>query len=161
MRPGLSLALGLLYCQDRSSSSLIALIRAANSLSFFRWTQLRPSRAWPTSRSSLAAFSIKNWQWFCTVCDWSSIGGDGSSANARIDTRTAIKTRATAKPQKVLGANGLKVFHLIDLLLSLNGRARLIQPARRARKKGAAARALSIARSVPAPPAPDAHQRQP
>jgi hypothetical protein len=146
MAPRLSLALGLLSCQDRSSSSLIASMRAVISLSFFRWTQLRPSSAWPIPRSSPAVFSINNRQWSCAVCDWPSIGGDGSSANARVGTRTAIKTTATATPQKVLGTNGPNVLfsHRFATVPEL-GEARLIPTGSPSLEEGRPPRPVYIA----------------
>src|ERR1700756_5611636 len=106
--------------------------------------------------------SSKNSQRSCAVCRCALPAGDGSSASARIGTGAAIKTRVTTKPQKVVGTSGPKVSAVIPLLLSLNGRARLIQAlAEPGKKLGRALALLSLTRSVPAPLPPEACRRQP
>src|SRR6516165_7895499 len=97
--------------------------------------------------------SSKNSQRSCAVCRCALPAGDGSSASARIGIGAAIKTRVTTKPQKVVGTSGPKVSAVIPLLLSLNGRARLIQAlAEPGKKFGAAARA-PVANAIGTPAA--------
>src|SRR6516164_5416000 len=106
--------------------------------------------------------SSKNSQRSCAVCRCALPAGDGSSASARMGTGAAIKTRVTTKPQKVVGTSGPKVSAVIPLLLSPNGRARLIQALGEPGKKlGRPLAPLLLTRSVPAPVPPKACRRQP